>query len=561
MDLTLWKINDITFEALGIESPRVRYVNGAADIFTWDDPLTAFDANLRWAYDANITLTRGEVVVFRGKVRKTPRFLGEEAESISYEAQGAWALLEERAYLQFYNFAADPEAAESELEPKALGRVVLGLRINEAGEGEKMPLDEALTEIITASGTGITVGDIGGLDFPVPLDEAVDLQCTDAMGRLLQWAPDVVEWFDYDGEAPVYNAARRAELEAVSLLVPAPGQGGLTPTSYVPLETIRIEPAYHLQAPAVVLFFRRSTEATNGVFAAYEKQAAPETATGLEPRAIVRTLDLAGATQGGGRLTQPVRTEPLSALLQTAGTVLPAAEEAFQALSTFWKRKLPRLAQATAITGFQKLTRKRVPAGADDPNQSATPTAECLRELVEGALTDWMLEQYSTLKVESQVLTARIAFTEVVDGITVSRVEDYTTKVTATSANTKVYRERGGFVEVGEPGEPAEPGLAAKIWDGVKDLHYSGTFTLVEEEAALNIRPGVVVNLTGSRAEWTTMRALVQSVEVDIEAGRTAITVGPPDHLGPQQLQELFRSNRTRRDVASASARITGRID
>jgi hypothetical protein len=47
-------------------------------------------------------------------------------------------------------------------------------------------------------------------------------------------------------------------------------------------------------------------------------------------------------------------------------------------------------------------------------------------------------------------------------------------------------------------------------------------------------------------------------VEVDLVEHATTITVGPPHHLGAQELQELFRSNRTRRDVTSAYARATG---
>ena len=561
MDRTLWKINGQTFEELGIEAPSLRLVNGAPDVFSWDDPAASFDADLRWAYDAAIVLTRGVVVVFRGKIRETPRFMGSEAESISYEAHGPWAWLEERAYLQEQSFAVDPLATYPTLEKKKIGRAILGLRLLAAGSAEQLNLSAALADIVSGSGAGVTVGAISGLAWPVPLDEALDLQVTDAIGRLLQFAPDVAQWFDYASEAPAYRAGRRANLDAVSLAVPPPGEGG--GSAYVPFVDISIRPAYKLQAPAVVLFFRRAQDSTEAVWAKYEKQAAPEDATGEEPRAVVRTIDLAGATTGATRLTQPVRTEVLSNYLATPGTVLPGEGEggnAFNALAAFWRRKIPRLAAAT-ITGFRSCARVRVPAGENDDNQSAEPTSACERELVAGGITDWMLQNYSSLSAETQLISAEIAFTEVIDGVSAQRTERWETRVTATSAQTRVYRERGGVVEVGEAAEAAMPGLAAKIWDGIKDLHYEGTLVLVEDEPTLSVRPGVVINLTGSRPEWATMRALVQAVDVDIESGRTTITVGPPHHLGPQELQELFRSNRTRRDITGAFAMVTGRLN
>ncbi len=560
VDTTHFKINGQTFAELGISEPRLRGVNGAPDVFSWRDPLTRFDAALRWPYDTEIVLTAGGEVVFRGKVRKTPRFLGATAESIAYEAHGPWAWLNEQAYLQEHRFVDDPEAEEPTFTPKEHGRAVLGLKLKEDGTSEHVQLGEALAEIVSTSGAGVTVGSITGFDFQVPLDEAVDLQVTDAMGRLLQWAPDAAEWYGYAASPPTYNVGRRADLEEVTLAVPAPGEGGTEP--FVPFESIALDPAYKLQAPAVVIFFRRATDATNGVWAVHEKQAAPEGATGREPRAIVRTIDLAGAVPGGGRLTQPVKTESLSALLQTAGTVLPATGEAgnaFNALAAFWRRKVPRLRNAT-INAFQACTRVRVPDGSEDKNQSTAPTAVCIRELTRGGITDWMLEQQASLRVETQVISCRVLFTEVVDGVSTVRVENYTTRVTATNAVTKAYRSRGGVVEVGEEAEAAMPGLAAKIWQGVKDLHYDGTFVIVEERPTLTVRPGKVVNLDcAARPEWANMRALVQMVDADLATGRTVVTVGPPHHLGPQELQELFRSNRSRKDVLSADVRVAGR--
>lgn len=566
MDRTLWKLNGQTFEELGIEAPKLTFVNGAPDVFAWEDPATRFDSDLRWAYDAAVVLSRGETVVFSGKIRQTPRFLGQEAESIAYEAHGPWATLQELAYLQDATFVQDPEAEELEYLVKQHGRAVLGLRLLGAREFERVNLAEAIADVLALASDVVQVGSITGLGWQVPLDEVVDLQLSDALNRLLQWAPDAVQWFDYSASPPAYRAGRRAGLAEVNLVVPLPGQGGeQTDGSRVPLETVSLRPAHELQAPAVVLFFRRGRDTEGAAWAVLEKQAAPVDATGREPRAIVRTIDLADATTvSSSRQTAKIRTTSLSSFLATAGTITPASNAtAFNALAAFWKRKLPELDRTgVTITGFKDCTRERIPLPGD-ASTATTPTSVCTRELVLGQLPDWLFEQISTLRAEHQVIGATIAYDELVDGVVKKRIlTGANTKLVATNASTRVYSQQGGVVEIGAPGEPAMPGLADQIRAGLSTLHHEGTITLVEEEATLSVRPGVVVNLTcDARPEWATMKALVQAVTVDIDQGSTQITVGPPHHLGPQELQELFRSNRTRREVTTAYSRVSGRND
>src|SRR5205814_2211396 len=75
--------------------------------------------------------------------------------------------------------------------------------------------------------------------------------------------------------------------------------------------------------------------------------------------------------------------------------------------------------------------------------------------------------------------------------------------------------------------EPVPVGLANYLWRATNFLHYDGTVLLSEDECSGLVGLGNVVNITGSRAEYATMNAIVQSVQCDLKSGRTSITLGP----------------------------------
>jgi hypothetical protein len=77
------------------------------------------------------------------------------------------------------------------------------------------------------------------------------------------------------------------------------------------------------------------------------------------------------------------------------------------------------------------------------------------------------------------------------------------------------------------------------------------THTLVEREASGAVQVGKVINIADSRAEWATMRALVQSVTVDVESGATSFNFGPAEHLS---IQDLLERDRLFRDMSGVPA-------
>jgi hypothetical protein len=55
-----------------------------------------------------------------------------------------------------------------------------------------------------------------------------------------------------------------------------------------------------------------------------------------------------------------------------------------------------------------------------------------------------------------------------------------------------------------------------------------------------------VLNLTGSRTEWASMKAQIYSVTEDLGTGRTTLHFGPHKYLSPADLVAQLRASRTR---------------
>ncbi len=124
-------------------------------------------------------------------------------------------------------------------------------------------------------------------------------------------------------------------------------------------------------------------------------------------------------------------------------------------------------------------------------------------------------------------------------------------KTTLTRDNAGVTNGEGAIVcvidlaEKGEDAHEAPPaGLAAAYWNALQTTQWDGTIRILEEECTGDLRPGKVVNISNGRAEWATMRAVIQGVTEDLYSGLTTAELGAPEHLAPQdfvQQQQLAR--------------------
>ena len=70
---------------------------------------------------------------------------------------------------------------------------------------------------------------------------------------------------------------------------------------------------------------------------------------------------------------------------------------------------------------------------------------------------------------------------------------------------------------------------------------------------------GYKLNISGGRAEWTSMEAAVQRVSYGLDSGSTSLGFGSPNHLSAPDLVSLLKVNRIRRTWTNKAARSTGK--
>lgn len=93
-------------------------------------------------------------------------------------------------------------------------------------------------------------------------------------------------------------------------------------------------------------------------------------------------------------------------------------------------------------------------------------------------------------------------------------------------------------------GEIVPYGLSGFIFNLCAIPHFEGTYTIQEDEITDQCPMGNNLNLTGSQAQWADMAACVQSIDYDLDAGRTTLTFGPGRHLGLKDLADRLKANR-----------------
>lgn len=189
-----------------------------------------------------------------------------------------------------------------------------------------------------------------------------------------------------------------------------------------------------------------------------------------------------------------------------------------------------------------KLDKTAPENGGDDGDPGG-----CNKMIIEGAIPGWMNQDahlkyvaadgYLTLQIWNddtdhskgyEIVRRHITLTFAATDLSTN---DYTNTITAATT------EGGTF----DPESPPS-GIAAAILAAQGVLQYEGSATLVNAECDLSWSPGVVLNISGGRDEWTAMKAQIQAVQHQIQTGTTSLTFGPAQHLAPQDYLQLYRS-------------------
>jgi len=502
-----------TFAEWGLAGLRRALHSQAADAVTFTAPGRAVEADSLFTHGETLVIKRGGTRWFEGRVTRVPVAGSPDAEDHAYHLAGPWWYLDELVFQQNWRQLSDFGDAGSALENVPRSRVILGLKEDGTRLDSGAQIAAAINYAI-AAGRPLQLGTVDP-DADVPWDEMQDATCAEVIRKMLRWTPDAVTWFDYATSPPTLHVRRRENLSAQSVALTGDG-----------VEALRLAPRADLQRSAVVLKFERTDTVDGADFARLYLDTYPAGADEDGIGVLTMTMEL-----GGGRKTyqkQRVVVEPI-------------VEDGVN----WWKGKLPWLRDVANLA---------ITNGAVDDD-------DLPNELVEGTLSEWMEEESGPVEVTAEASYEILAdpsqaFHAVSNPVIDKRSRvKLSTRVRGTTATTRTYARLRSFT----PGEDPPSGLALQLYEALHPLQHEGRLTLLAAEAGAIAWLGKRLQLTGGRAEWATMSAMVQEVREDIDAGRTELRFGPTPTLGADDLLELVRANRGRRPTFRLAERKEGK--
>lgn len=527
----------------GFQQPVRTLVNQAADTFHVTLATAAIDDDEIIPFEAQVIIREGResedgspdsfsegTVIFRGRRILTPLTGTPDSERVGLHFANAWYDLEHICYQQERKTWSGTAETLIDVYTSEL------ILFQDWETQEKLSTYEQLAAILgyaIAQGAPFQIGEIEPA-VNVPTYQVKDIMCSEAIQNCLRCSPDAVVWFDYTTAPATLNIEKRASLDAVALPF-ADGERH---------QSSAITPRPDLQLPAVSLKFKRTNE-DNGFVWIEQMQTAPNwqvypvDATGLARRTLVQTIDLAGSK----------RSDVFGSLVTEA---LGAVDADLADRGTWWKKKHPQFQDSKyTITAIAVATVK-TKGGGSTINLEDYPN-----ELIKGSLASWMTVDGDPVVGQEAEVRAKITYVRVNDeGATLEKAvtKEYTANVVLTNAVTDDYSSLQAFVA----GEAIPANLAQSIYESLAVLQYEGSHTLVEEEITHAVGMDKVLNLTGGKAAWATMRAFIMSIEEDFDTGTTKINFGPATHLGAGDLVQLFLFNRNRQVWNSPSSYVTG---
>lgn len=499
--MAVWTFNGTAAADLGISGVRIQKINQGVDTCTFVLPARAFDADDLFVKDSTVVVALDGTRVFVGRVVGSPVDAAGADENVTVTLAGPWWYLDNIIFQQTWKTTPHGEAT---LVDTYVARVVLG----QADDGTSLNSAQMITAALNwaiARGAPIAIGNLPPA-VTTPWAEITDAPVAEILRTMLRWMPDATVWWDYTTTPnPTLNITRRAAEEPQSLDC----------SQVSNMAGLNLSPNWDLHVPSVIIKYEKVNTVDGESYTEIEIDKAPAEATGLEIKAAVMTIDLQGASSTYEKqkiVCAQIHPEEVA----------------------WWQEKFPWLAGATDIT---------VEDSAADPLKS--------EELIEGTAPWWKEDDFVQV-----TCTAKISYT-LVEGGTTKKVskEAFTVTVTGSNYSSQTFSKLSSSTTA----ETTPVGLAQSFYDARSVIYWEGSFTLIAQEVSPTWRPGMLINLTGGRAAWTTMNAQIQQVDYDVDNGTSVITVGAPHHLGPQDLIELARAARGRRPSYSAPRRTTGK--
>lgn len=492
---------------LGIDQIVRDRVSQAPDVVRFRHGGVPFDSDPLFPWGTLVTILRDEAVWFFGQVSAIDR-IGSDREDILYTLEGPWRWLNRLPYQQDWRIPEDPNQVDSALLAVPRSRIIVGKSIDNAGV-DSMAMISSVVNFAIGAGAPMQLGSLP-LGVAIPQEELMTPTCAEVIRKVLRWHPDVSTYFDYSVTPPRLHFTRRAT--ATSMVAPLSD-----------LQACRLTERLDLVPPAIEIQFERIHSIDDVSWSTVEIQSAGAGGS-QQPGALVLTVELFGAATQ--TQSQRVRAESIQITSPS-----------------WWRKRVPGLADVP-VENIQVMTPVIAPAQSDEEEYPESPPA---REIVEGSAPPWLADKAWPVVASA---TLQVASGSQTESMNVS------VRLTGTNLQNRTYERVLSWIDQ----EPTPQGLAAHLFAALSAVHWEGMVAWENDEIAVDgPHPGRVLNINGGRAAWQTMQAQIQRVSEDVDAGRTTVTVGPPAHLGPQDLVELLRVNRTRHPSQLMSTRESGR--
>ncbi len=444
-----------------------------------------------------IEVFSGDIRKFYGHIERLPISLAGKAKVSTLTARNAWAEMDEIVYQQPWT------RLKNGVETTVYrSKVLLGPNEEEEGE-EHITVGDQLRDIVNyaiSCGAKFILGEID-IDSKMLSDEAQDLSCSQAILRVLKWSPNAVAFFDYSKSGlPVLNILKRTSINRESIEL-----------SSESILNISITSRPDLVLDGVAVKYERENLINGFTHLEVFEENYPENIDSNAPKVLVMSVDLDGRRSTCRSYKIVCKTIQLNS-------------------RQWWKDHVPSLENQT----FEIL-------------ESSISDSTYKRELVEGSIVAAM--NFKTRRVTA---TALMRFTTE-DGA--QFIKSISTKLLSTNGFTGTYQ----VWKTSQYPEQVPQGLAQAIYESSNEMLYEGSakiFGLIANDFI-----GKRLNINSSEhPEWEAINSTVVSTEEDLAKGITILKFGPPKHLYPDQITELFRINRTRKVTGAPPKRKSSKL-
>lgn len=546
-----WDESVTTLEARNISSAKLNFKSLEADVLTFTITPESLTSAVIPDLRQEMILYRDGVRFFSGNVTNVRNVIDSGNHQCQVTVSGPWWWLEK---IPFTSVIADGTGVSQERISYVFGTA-------SAGQGLAVSIRSAIDRAAALGAPIATIAQGSSVDtmFTVPRITLNQSTCGQVISELVRICPDTMVWFDYSTAPVRMMVSRRGTANSVSLN-----------QSTSPITSIDINPVIDLEVSNVVLpYVDRDTQGrtrfqvqTAGTNVTSKRQiitvSGPELDTFL-PNDLFDSQTISVTNNFGahaynldvilqqtatkyGFVGLPTSTTTVSYRLwdgratTTTGTVTGATYTDYVVGSANLSNK-----SGTILTGYKIIT-------SDDP-------ADWVGINVVDALLYGQFRYIHTFDTQqgstfnpypawaSEVGLARIGTgfdgtSYYADNITIAtKPFSFNVKATNSIAGTsQTFYRPADYSFIAPPADLAANLLAAQNW-----IPYEGAITLEEEDVGTTRYRGNKINLINSIPAYSTMGALVSGESLEIESGRTTISLGAPARNDYRTLVDKIR--------------------